>query len=54
MSMQDYSIDDLHQLALAEASYDPSTERMLNDVYASIRREYIIAMLLMREYQEQP
>ena len=54
MSLPDYSIDDLHQLALAEAQDDGAAEQMLNDVYASIRRQYIFAILLVRQYQEQP
>jgi|RhiMetdeSRZDD1v2_1073273.scaffolds.fasta_scaffold2153099_2 hypothetical protein len=53
MRLEDYSLDDLHQFALAESQDDPAAVTMLNDVYASLRREYIIAVRLARDYQEQ-
>jgi hypothetical protein len=55
MNLQDYAIDDLHQLALAEAEHDNDAHavRLMNDVYDSLRREYIVAMRLMREHAEE-
>jgi hypothetical protein len=55
MRLDDYSLDDLHQFALAEAEHDNDEHAvaLLNDVYDSLRREYVGAVRLMREHQGQ-
>jgi hypothetical protein len=52
VKLTDYSIDDLHQLALAESLDDEHAQQMLCDVYASLLREYITAIQLARGYQQ--
>lgn len=47
--LETYSVDDLHQMACAEHEDDQQAWRLLNDVYESLRREYILAVEAVRE-----
>jgi hypothetical protein len=52
VSLQDYSIDDLHQIGTAELEQDAGAVATLHALYARLREEYIAAYTALRARAE--
>jgi hypothetical protein len=48
VKLEDYSLDDLHQMALAEFEHDEDAQRYLNAIYEASKVNYIAALKLLR------
>jgi hypothetical protein len=48
MRLEDYSIDDLHLIALAEFELDPEAQEVFNAVYEAMLHNYVAAVQLLR------
>jgi hypothetical protein len=49
VKLTEYAIDDLHDQSTYLLQNDPAALELLNSVYASLLREYIEALTLIRE-----
>ena len=54
MNLEDRAIDDLHNDATYLFQHEPHALALLNDVYASLLREYIEALKLLRDREAPP
>jgi hypothetical protein len=48
LKLKEYSIDDLHQIALAEFELDEDAQNLLNAIYRATQANYIAALKLLR------
>ncbi len=48
MPLTEYSIDDLHQSALAEFELDEEAQQVFNAIYEAMQANYIAALKLLR------
>ena len=52
MRLNEYSIDELHVLALAEHDEDDVAVQIFNETYARLRAEYLAVFERLRELRE--
>ena len=54
MKLEDYSIEDLHQMALNEFDNDASSVELLQETYTLARNMYLIVFKRLRALAEAP